>query len=186
MPETLLSYSEVLLFGRLVEDLLVKKVPPRGKGKNRHLSQQLGTGTNPKLARICGFAYEGTYYELPAPTIFLVDGDGESAINAPSGSPGNPVPPGHAARAPLNPSVTGVAAANYQLADDVRYWPYDKADDTIRMDVTTGMIEQVLLDMYFGFEEPAIAGAKVSGAKVSGAKVSGAKVSGAKARGPGD
>ncbi|MDX1742985.1 MAG: hypothetical protein R3186_05250, partial [Ruegeria sp.] len=66
---------------------------------------------------------------------------------------------------------------------DMRVWDYDKADYTMRMDVMTGQFEQVLLDIYFGFDSPAISGAKVSGAKVSGAKVSGAKVSGAKVSG---
>ncbi len=204
MTESLLSFSEVLLFGRVVEDLdyLPAKTPKRGKGKNKHLEDQLGA-TDPKFARIYGFSYEGTYYELPEPTIFLVDGDGESATNfEPSsnrnlpynfaqgagGNTGGAYDPDkdttrQAARAPLNPSITGVASADYQISSDIKYWPYDKADYTIRMDVMTGMLEQVLLDIYFGFDSPAISGAKVSGAKVSGAKVSGAKVSGAKVSG---
>ena len=98
---------------------------------------------------------------------------------------------GHVSRAPTGPSLSGVGAADVQFADDIMVWAYDKADYTIRMDVETGMFEQVLLDAYFGGGGPAVSGAKVSGAKVSGAKVSGAKVSGAKvsgakARGPGD
>ncbi|KIC40990.1 hypothetical protein RA28_21705 [Ruegeria sp. ANG-S4] len=152
-----------------------KKVPKRkGQGANNFLSDQLGEGA--RFARIYGFSYEGTFYDLPEPSIFLVHGDGESATDM--NKPGN-----LAARAPNNPSLGGVAAADYQIADDIRVWDYDKADYTIRMDTMAGQFEQVLLDIYFGFDSPAISGAKVSGAKVSGAKVSGAKVSGAKVSG---
>lgn len=151
-------------------------------GKNKQLDDQLSEDAG--FARIYGFAFEGTYYELPEPTLFLVHGDGESATD-------DNAPDGGGSRAPLSPSQSGVASAEYQISNDIRVWAYDKADYSIRMDTMTGMVEQVLLDVYFGFDEPSIvgakvSGAKVSGAKVSGAKVSGAKVSGAKARGPGD
>ncbi|MFW8635151.1 hypothetical protein [Cribrihabitans pelagius] len=143
----------------------------RALGRNRLLEDQIGG--NAVLARIYGFSYEGSYYELPEPTVFMVHGKGEKAFAA----------SGPNARSPLNPSESGVASAEYQVADGIRVWDYDKADYTIRMDVMTGMLEQVLLDVYFGGPGPAISGAKVSGAKVSGAKVSGAKVSGAKVSG---
>ncbi len=148
-----------------------KKKGGRAKGRNQLLRSQYSPDA--KLARIYGFAYEGTYYELPEPVIFLVHGPGETAA-ADSGA---------MARSPKSPSESGVASADYQVADDIMYWPYDKADYTVRMDVMSGQFEQVLLDIYFGFDSPAISGAKVSGAKVSGAKVSGAKVSGAKVSG---
>jgi hypothetical protein len=159
----------------------------RGRGQNSQLDSQLDDDA--RFARIYGFSYEGTYYELPNPTLFLVHGKGESATGTDATNenrPGN-----LASRAPNDPSLGGVGAADFQIADDIRVWAYDKADYTIRMDVDTGMFEQVLLDIFFGGGDAMISGAKVSGAKVSGAKVSGAKVSGAKvsgakARGPGD
>ncbi len=147
------------------------KLRGQGLGQNNLLDSQLNLSA--QFARIYGFAYEGTYYELPEPTVFLVHGDGEPAAAA----------SGVNARAPLEPSKSGVASADYQVSDDIKVWSYDKADYSIRMDVMTGMLEQILLDIYFGFDSPAISGAKVSGAKVSGAKVSGAKVSGAKVSG---
>ncbi|WP_170574277.1 hypothetical protein [Ruegeria atlantica] len=146
----------------------------RGKGSNNFIGDQFGGDA--RLARIYGFAYEGTYYELPEPTVFLVHGEGEKAA-APSGNSGAD------ARSPLDPSVSGVAAADYQVSADVMVWNYDKADFTIRMDVMTGQFEQVLLDIYFGYDSPAISGARVSGARVSGARVSGARVSGARVSG---
>ena len=178
MPETLLSFSEVLIFGRVIEDLKYDPKKKRGKGNNKHLEGQFANDGDdaPKFAKIYGFAFEGTYYDLPEPAIFLVHGDGQSATD--KNKPGN-----LASRAPNDPSKSGVASADYQLADDIMFWSYDKADQTMRMDVTTGRFEQVLLDLYFGFDSPGVSGAKVAGAKVSGAKVSGAKVSGAKVSG---
>ncbi len=158
----------------------------RGRGVNNFIGDQFGGDA--RLARIYGFAYDGTYYELPEPTIFLVHGEGDSATggNLPYGfkleSAGDDTTQ-QTARAPMNPSVSGVAAADYQIASDIRVWNYDQADYTIRMDIAAGQLEQVLLDVYFEYDAPMMAGAKVSGAKVSGAKVSGAKVSGAKVSG---
>ncbi|WP_281995090.1 pentapeptide repeat-containing protein [Ruegeria faecimaris] len=180
MAESLLSFSEVLIYGRVIDDLDYDpaKKKSRGKGNNKHLDEQLANSGNDeaKFAKIYGFAYEGTYYDLPEPVIFLVHGDGQDV--AKKGEP-----PNQASRAPTDPSIGGVAAADYQVADGIKFWSYDKSDQTMRMDVMTGQFEQVLLDLYFGFDSPAISGAKVSGAKVSGAKVSGAKVSGAKVSG---
>ncbi|EEE35772.1 conserved hypothetical protein [Rhodobacteraceae bacterium KLH11] len=168
----------------------------RGRGVNNFIGDQFGGDA--RLARIYGFAYDGTYYEMPEPTIFLVHGKGASATGGnlpygfnlqagdhPSTPDETPLPDTtrQTARAPMNPSVSGVAAADYQMASDIRVWNYDQADYTIRMDIAAGQLEQVLLDIYFEYDAPMMAGAKVSGAKVSGAKVSGAKVSGAKVSG---
>ncbi|WP_170516187.1 hypothetical protein [Ruegeria atlantica] len=179
MPETLLSFSEVLIFGRVLEDLDYEPKTKTGKGNNKHLGAQFADVGNDKaqFAKIYGFAYEGTYYDLPEPVIFLVHGDG-TPVNGANNLPGN-----LASRAPTEPSVGGVAAADFQIANDIKVWNYDKADQTMRMDVMTGQFEQVLLDIYFGFDSPAVSGARVSGARVSGARVSGARVSGARVSG---
>ena len=158
-----------------------------GRGNNQFLGQQLDEKAG--FARIYGFSYEGDYFDLPSPTLFLVHGDGELASQ--KGKDQSEDNPSNRSRAPRDPSIGGMAAADFQFADDIRVWDYDKADYTIRMDVASGMFEQVLLDATlgdagFGVSGAKVSGAKVSGAKVSGAKVSGAKVSGAKARGPGD
>jgi hypothetical protein len=182
MTESLLSFSEVLIFGRVLRDLEYLPKDSTKKGNNKFLDDQFEAEDpergveKPRFAKIYGFAHEGTYYDLPEPVIFLVHGDGQSATDG--NCPGN-----LASRAPNEPAKSGVGAAEFQIANDIMFWNYDKADQTMRMDVMTGMFEQVLLDIYFGFDSPAISGAKVSGAKVSGAKVSGAKVSGAKVSG---
>ena len=153
--------------------------PFRGdrKGGNRLLEEQITEGVAPNqrqacFARIYGFTYEGTYYDLHRPMLFLVHGKGEPASEARTGLKGRRKP----SRAPGDPSLTGLVAAEFEFADDVRVWSYDKADYTIRMDVETGMFEQVLLDAFFS-------GGGASGAMVSGAMVSGAMVGGPSARG---
>lgn len=188
MAESLLSFSEVLLFGTELDDIAVKAPKSRGRGNNKHLSQQFSALTEkgddcdpddpgrPQLAKIYGFSYEGTYFDLPEPAIFLVYGPGTSATDG--NMPGN-----LASRAPNEPLKSGVGAADFQIADGIMFWPMEKSEQTIRMDVMSGRVEQVLLEVFFGDDGPSVRGAKVSGAKVSGAKVSGAKVSGAKVSG---
>ncbi len=156
-----------------------KKVQSGGNtnlGKNHQLGTQLQGAS---FARIYGFSYDGTYYDLPRPTLFLVHGEGELVTD--------PSPGDNAARAPTSPTDIGLAAADFQFADQLMVWAYDKADYTIRMDVETGMFEQVLLDMFFdgggGVSGARVSGARVSGARVSGARVSGARVSGARVSG---
>jgi hypothetical protein len=195
MPETLLSPSNMLLFGRLITDLsiIAPNFPPppanspnpshapfplARAGGNRDVESQL-TAANANFARIYGFSYEGTYYDLPRPVLFLVHGPGVLASQSRAGGPGNVNP----ARAPSRASLTGVAAADFALADDLMVWSYDKADYTIRMDVDTGMFEDLLLGTILGGGGPGASGARVSGARVSGARVSGARVSGARLSG---
>ena len=80
------------------------------------------------------------------------------------------------ARAPGEPSLTGVAAADFQFVDELRAWSYDKADYTIRLDVESGMFEDVLLGMFSS-------GGKVSSWRTVGSKVTGSKVSGGRLSG---
>lgn len=193
MPETLLSSSEVLLFGRLLQDIKFTHTTDtnhpgkgKGKGKNKFLGKQLDKDA--KLARIYAFSYEGAFYELPAPTIFLVHGPGESATGWVDDSVSPPTTKDNApgelkSRAPNHPDLSGVAAADFQIADDIRVWPYDQADYSIRMDVMTGQLEQILLDIYFEIEEPMLAGGRVAGGRVAGGRVAGGRVAGGRVAG---
>ena len=40
----------------------------------------------------------------------------------------------------------GVAASASEFSSDIRVWAYDKGDFSIRMDVETGALEQILLE----------------------------------------
>ncbi len=106
---------------------------------------------------------------MPWPALFLVHDDGKK---------------------PSKDSIVSLSVADIELADDVRYWSYDQADYTIRMDVETGMFEEVLLAATFdddgvggGMAGASVRGASVRGASVRGASVRGASVRGASVRG---
>ncbi len=176
-----------MLFGKVVEDLkIVTPGPPPDPrhgpfvkprtGPNTFLENQL-KGEGCCFARIYGFSFEGCYYDLPWPTLFLVHGKGEDAETAPGAA--------RVSRAPDDPSRTGLGAADFSFADDLKVWSYDRADLSIRLDVDSGTFEQILLDLVLGGGGggPVVSGARVSGARVAGARVSGARVSGARVAG---
>jgi hypothetical protein len=197
MPETLLSPSKIILYGRKVLDLQILQqvqVPnpnpppenldvdlhPQGLGSNDHLREQLtdqGAGRPaPILARIYAFSFEGHSWDLYKPAIFLVHGDGE---------PAEPVKPANrAGRAPATADETGVAAQSYTYSDDMRIWTYEKDDLSLRMDVEAGSFEEILLESVLKVEAQRTAGARVDtpGARVdlAGAR---ADVAGARVRG---
>lgn len=155
MAETILSASNILLYGRVVNDLKIvhhDPGPPPGpseeelhrpfvvgrKGQNKFLQDQLEE-PDATIARIYGFSYEDNYYDLPKPALFLVHGDGEDAETGVGGNP-------RASRAPDTPDRSGVAAQSYSLADDLKVWSYDKGDFSVRFDIETGPLEQILLE----------------------------------------
>lgn len=145
----------------------------RRRGTNRQLEAQLGPDA--KMARIYGFSYEGNYYGLTVPTIFLVHGKGEMVTQKGNKDP-NP------ARAPRKVEITGLAAAGFDFADSLRTWSYDQADYTIRMNVETGMFEQVLLDAMFDGGMDA-AGMNARGMNARGMNARGMNARGMNARG---
>ena len=182
--ESVLHTSNMFLFGIVVDDIKISDAATKGKvkklpgrnGVNNQLGEQF-YNEDSKFARIYAFSFEGAFCELPCPALFLVHGEGEEV--SPDNKPGN-----LAARAPNSPLITGLSAADFQFADDVRFWSYDKDDYSIRMDVETGMFEQLLLDAAFGGDGfGGMAGANMRGANVRGANVRGANVRGANVRG---
>ncbi len=171
MPETLQSPSCIKLFGRLVTDLNVgpgvnavaaaaaavpaaaaaaraaaapPPVQPPYLGANLFLQQQLGVAgaDAATIARIYGFAYEGHYYDLARPALFLVHGPGQPAERPVPGGP----PTRREARAPDETDRSGVAATPRSFSEDMMVWAYDKGDFSIRMDVETGTLQQILLE----------------------------------------
>ena len=166
MVETLLSPSNVLLYGRVMEDItLVEEydyppntpAPPTPEpqpephaqaqpeeptrpGHNNFLQRQLDDPQQqPRLARIYGFSFEGHYYDLAKPAIFLVHGGGHDP---------EAIRPGRQrySRAPADADRTGVASQAGSYSDDIRVWSYDKNDFSIRLDTETGTFEEILLE----------------------------------------
>lgn len=171
MGETLLDASKVKLFGFTMDDLQHKPLSAaafkkeKGDGNNHFLADQSANGSGTKFARIYGYSYAGKYYELEVPTIFLVHGDGTTITDKEA-------------------QGTGIAAQDFDFATDLKVWAYDQADFSIRLDMSTGPLSQLLLDPEGdGGGGVTVSGARVSGARVSGARVSGARVSGARVSG---
>lgn len=200
--ETLLSPSTILLFGRVVQDLQFAPAvhqgpgadglntnPPQGpnalepppprQGRNNFLQRQLAD-PNATLARIYGFSYEGHFYDLAKPAIFLVHGQGTPVELSPAAG----VPWNRLERTPADVDRTGVAGTDRSSSFDIKVWSYDKGDFSVRLDIETGPFEQVLLEAALASEGAAAAfsGAhtRLSGAhtRLSGAhtRLSGAHV----------
>lgn len=162
MPESLLSSSNILMFGRVLGDLQINPTASSGSSGNSFLNNQLTAG-NARLARIYGFSFEGQYVDVVPPAIFLVHGDGD--------------PAGEAIEA------SGLAFQDEEFASDVQVWSYDKNDISMRLDPMSGTLEDILLAYEFAGDTASFAGASARGASARGASARGASARGASARG---
>jgi hypothetical protein len=184
MSETLLSSSLLLLYGREMTDITLAPgayapaVPP---GSTNKLVESNLTATDATLARIYAFSFEGQFYELAAPAIFVVHGKGEDP---------QPSPVGNVAVGPGRIDEIGVAYQYGSFAPDTKVWAYDKTDYSVRLDIASGPLDEILLgaellddDGDFHFGGGKVGGGKVGGGKVGGGKVGGGKVGGGKVGG---
>jgi hypothetical protein len=176
MPETLLTPSSIKLFGRFMTSLKLIHNMNAGPSHNNFLEPQINA-KDAQLSRIYAFSFEGTFYQLPKPAIFVVHGDGTKLGNwdLPSSTL----------------DQAGVAAREWDFSGvpdpknpDLLHWEYEKGDFSLRLDTEAGPLEQILLVATLR-GGPVVSGAGVSGAGVSGAGVSGAGVSGAGVSGAG-
>jgi len=154
--DSLLDVSAVFLFGRPVDELTVNppamsEKPPR-RGDNKFLQKQMAPDTNPQLARIYAFSFEGAYYELSRPTIFLVHGMGSKIDEVPEVAGLEMI-----SRAPAAPEVSGLSSQAGSFARGMKVWVYDKGDFTFRLDLLTGTFEQILLAIEGGAGDPRFA-----------------------------
>lgn len=155
MNESLLSPSNIILFGRdfplkfdqerSEADMDEDKNRENGKEREREIVRQFGanrflrdqlTAPGAKLARIYAFTYEGTFYNLPKPTVFLVHGPGLDI----SGFAEN------TNKLFSDIGKSGVVARDFGFEHGVKFWEYDKADFTLRCDIVSGTFDEVLLD----------------------------------------
>ena len=167
MPERLISGSGIKLYGRQIEGISLNaaELADEGLGHNQFLNQQVTHVVtcrpnpdpdpddptlaipviSPILARIYGYSYNGGYCEMSSPTIFLVHGEGTPAAPDPVIENGraHSSPPGNA-------DESGVAAKSWDFVDDMRYWEYDKGDFLLRLDMSSGPLEQILLERESG------------------------------------
>ncbi|MBW4707381.1 pentapeptide repeat-containing protein [Roseobacter sp. YSTF-M11] len=153
MSESLYASASIVLFGREVDDLAVIK---KGLSTATTFSKE-----DKQFARIYGFTYDGVYYEIPTPVLFMVKGKGKKASTIDLPGP--------------NPKEAKFFAS-------LLAWEVKQSEDTVRLDVDQGKFQDMLLSM-LGDGVSGVSGARVSGARVSGARVSGARVSGARVSG---
>jgi len=190
--ETLLGVSSVYLFGRRLLDIEIKPqvygaVPE--VGANNFLRKQL-IADGACLARIFAFSFDGELIELNRPTIFLVHGQGIDPDDPPPTNVQGETEYKRLARSPGSSSRTGLGIQSKSFAEGTRVWVYDKTDFSMRLDIDTGTLEQILLgaDVDFGFD-PASGMARSSGGMArssgAGARSSGARSSGGMARSSG-
>ena len=188
--ETLLSPTNIWLIGREVKDLSISENDAEHEpfieqrlSNNDFLGKQIkpvitGSGQNevkhyPRFARIYAFVYNGIIHDLETPALIMVHGDGAKAE----------LGTGRAARAPDNPSRTGLGISEVKIADDMMVWGYDKGDFSIRLDVSSGPLDHILLDLEGCDSSPGIAGSRVAGSRVAGSRVAGSRVSGSRVSG---
>jgi hypothetical protein len=127
----------------LFNQLTFKDEENEGKLKDKENEGKLKDKENegklfePTLARIYAMSFEGTFYNLPKPTIFLVHGGGTDVPSK-----------GFAAGKQNQPDMdaSGMAARDFEWESDVKYWEYDKDDVSLRLDVVTGTLDEILVD----------------------------------------
>ena len=149
MDENLLSPSNIILFGRVFSMLELKfgdgktekeqkdardALGKAGLGGNKFLREQVAA-EGATLARIYAFTFEGKFHYLPKPALFLVHGDGKPVAGFANFD---------AKLAEI--TRTGVVARDFAFEPDVKFWEYDKADITLRLDAVSGTFDEVLVD----------------------------------------
>jgi hypothetical protein len=98
------------------------------------------------FARIYGFSYEGQYYKMPRPLLFLVRGE-EGRARIPEEPDGG--------YRQFNTRFVGVEARDWQFGNDIRVWAVDKHDIAVCLDVAIGTYNKVLLESLAAREESA-------------------------------
>ncbi len=103
-----------------------------------------GKVTNPdeakQFARIYSFSYEGHYYRLPRPLLFLLEGEGTDVRRAPLNNKFDR----------FSAAYTGVDARDWSFSFDIRVWTVDRKDLAVCLDVEIGNYQEILLDSMVG------------------------------------
>lgn len=141
--ESLIASSAVRLFGRAFAALTIA---PDAQTLFNRGQRQAGSPspfrnplvdkldpTNvppPRLARVFGFSFEGRYLALRVPALFLVHGEGVEV----------------AAGDAIAFQQLGAPSREQFFAANLRVWLYDRSDMTVRLDVGTGTLQEMLID----------------------------------------
>jgi hypothetical protein len=152
----LLDSSKVLMYGRVLKGVTLDVAAAEDNADHDEvlvdaalLKSRAGVK---QLATIYGFEFEGHYYDLPTPAVMLVHGDPQTPVQA-----------------------RAVVESDPKLMKDVKVWTNDKDDYSVRLDVSSGPLEAILLEE--ALDDSAMA-AQTSAKRISGKRVSGKRVSG--------
>ena len=90
----------------------------------------------PTLARIYSFSYEGNYYKLDYPLIYMVWGNGipPEEVDSESGLP------------KFLTRNTGIEGKDWRFGSDIRVWKIDRHDKSICIDLDIGSFKEILLE----------------------------------------
>ena len=131
LQETLFASSTIRLFGRQFVGLSIGELGLIPNSNAPLLAALRSDRDDITLARIYGYSYQGNYYKLLEPAIFLVYG------------PGLPVTP---AQYPIDLGIVGVEFKDEVFASNVSMWAADQLDMAVRIDITVGWLQNILLD----------------------------------------
>jgi hypothetical protein len=139
---SLLAPSTVRLFGRelITLDLVAGRaaqVSTDSRYKGESPLAGLLKQTNLHLAYILAFSYEGRYAPFHTPALFIVRTPGDPVVEA-----GKAIDPARLGLAHLDGTIT--------FASDLKYWTYDRSDQTIRLDLASGTLQQLVIDSETG------------------------------------
>lgn len=138
------------------------RMPPRRIERTlRRQSYENGEAIDRIFARIYSFSFEGHYYKLPRPLLFLVYGTGELIEPPPkmpkSGDKGSAGEyrrrPGAKAerhdaegRVDFNTKFAGIEARDWHFSNDLRVWAVDKKDMAVCLDIEIANYQEILLN----------------------------------------
>ncbi|MFK7944889.1 MAG: pentapeptide repeat-containing protein [Paracoccaceae bacterium] len=162
MSEMLKTSDEIVLFGRMVEDMAMTT----GTGAARTVDQ------SQRIIRVYGLTFDAVYYEMTAPVMFVVGEEGKDidTVAVPGPNPKQ-------VKFYNSLKVWTVKKDGDAARLDIETGKYE---DVLLAGLDDGAGGAVSGARVSGAR---VAGARVSGARVSGARVSGARVSGARVSG---
>lgn len=143
----LLGHSRILVYGRVVAGITLDAGAVGDDQTSIYSNILRSNVADKKLATVFGFEFEGHYYDLPKPVILLVHGEPESPEDA-----------------------GATVKTDPKLMDNIHVWSYDKADFSVRLDVSSGSLEDILLEK--AVSDSGVA-AQTSAKRVSGKRMSG-------------
>jgi hypothetical protein len=89
------------------------------------------------LAHILAYTYGGALTPLHVPALFLLRGPGDDVVHA-----GRTIDPGRIGLAHLDTTVA--------FASGLKFWTYDQSDQTVRLDVSSGTLQQLVINAETG------------------------------------